>query len=50
VEIWQWAVWQGIDLKAMHQKSYQGLKAQVKINTGGHRTLRKISRKEKSKY
>jgi hypothetical protein len=33
----------------MHQKLYQGLKAQAKINTGGHRDLGKISREEMSK-
>jgi hypothetical protein len=38
-----------LSLKAMHQKLYQGLKAQAKINTGGHRDLGKISREEMSK-
>jgi hypothetical protein len=48
-------VWHTIDLKAIHQKSHQGVITQgcdhpkAKINSGGHRGLRKISRKEISK-
>jgi stress-induced morphogen len=48
-------VWHTIDLKAIHQKSHQGVITQgcdhpkAKINSGGHRGLSKITRKEISK-
>jgi hypothetical protein len=49
VEFWRWVTNRLSGTPLSWKQLYQGLNTQVKVNTGGHRGLSKISRKEMRK-